>query len=69
MVAMPARANEREAVNMVKRLQVTDAIRAAMSTIPPSCEFCGDDMDIHEWIDVDEFTDDTVNCDRADTDD
>jgi hypothetical protein len=56
-----------ETVNMV---EITDVdtmrvVQRILSPIPFSCEYCGDDLDIHEWVDVDTGTLATVNCDRA----
>lgn len=49
----------------VRRLVITDKMRAEMPAIPLSCEWCGDDLDIHDWVDI--RKDGTVvNCDRSD---
>jgi hypothetical protein len=48
----------------MRRVIITDKMRAEMPGIPPSCGHCGDDLDIHDWIDV--RKDGTVvNCDRS----
>jgi hypothetical protein len=50
------------------RVVITDAMRAAMLPFA-TCDHCGDDMDIHEWVDVEAsptyLPGDIVNCDRA----
>lgn len=49
-------------VKRVSGNQLTLAIR--YSNVPfMSCEVCGDDLDVHDWIDLDVDAN-IVNCDR-----
>lgn len=46
------------------RLEGEALTLAARYLIPIPCEVCGDDADLHEWIDIDPEGR-MVNCDRA----
>lgn len=49
-----------------ERIVITEADREAMGiSIPPTCPVCGDDGDLHEWIERDTGTGKIVRCDRS----
>ena len=50
--------------DVIERYDATQ-INLPAFVIPPSCPVCGDDIDIHEWFDINVMSDRPVNCDRA----
>lgn len=51
---------------MAKRIILTDTMRDLADAWLSGCDWCGDDLAIHEWVDLDSLTGETVNCDRDD---
>jgi hypothetical protein len=49
----------------ISRLTGNALTLAARYIVPAPCDVCGDDLDLHEWVDVDEDGM-MVDCDRYD---
>jgi len=49
---------------MAKRIEITDAMRDEIHPFT-SCDVCGDDVQIHDWVEINETTGVIVNCDRS----
>lgn len=48
---------------MAKRIEITDAMREQVHPFT-ECDACGDDVQVHEWIEVRESDGKIVDCDR-----
>lgn len=50
-----------------KRIVLTEEMRAEAESRLAGCSYCGDDLGIHEWIQISEADGEIINCDRSDT--